>query len=91
MTKKDLIDHVVGNADFAITKAQAAALLDDAFEAVAASIVDDGRFAYPSFGTFTTHERAARNGRNPQTGKKIKIAASTAVRFKPAPGLKDRL
>ena len=91
MTKKELIDRVVASADFEITKTQAASLLNDTFEAVAATIADDGRFAYPGFGTFTTHKRAARLGRNPQTGKKIKIAASTAVRFKAAPGLKERL
>ncbi len=45
----------------------------------------------PGFGTFTVRDRAARTGRNPQTGKTIEIAASKAPAFKPGKALKDRV
>ena len=55
------------------------------------AIGKDKRFAYPGFGTFTVRKRKARTGRNPQTGDKIKIAASKTVAFKPAPKFKGSL
>ncbi len=49
----------------------------------------DGKVQLVGFGTFETSKRAARTGRNPQTGKEIKIAASVAPKFKPGKALKD--
>jgi len=90
MTKAELIDHVHGSSD-GLTKKQTAELVDTVFGSLAEAIRKDGRFSYPGFGTFTVKDRAARPGRNPQTGKAIKIPASRTVGFKPAPKFKDSL
>lgn len=89
MTKADLIDAVHAKAD-GLSKKAVGELVDATFDALA-DAVKSGRFSYPGFGTFTVKENAAREGRNPQTGKAIKIAASKTVRFKPAPKFKDSL
>ncbi len=87
MTKAELIDAVKG--DF--SKKQAAELVDGLFEAVKGALNDDGRFAYPGFGTFTVKTRAARKGKNPRTGETINIPASKTVVFRPASKLKETL
>lgn len=66
-------------------------MIDATFSAIAESVRAENRFAYPGFGTFTVRERQARDGRNPQTGKKIKIKASKTIGFKPASALRDSL
>ena len=91
MNKKDFIDHVSASAGIEISKKNVEALIDAAFNAISESVRVENRFAYPGFGTFTVRERQARDGRNPQTGKKIKIKASKTVAFKPAPTLRDSL
>jgi DNA-binding protein HU-beta len=90
MTKAELISAVASN-DESLSKKAVEAIVDGVFSAVAGAIAADGRFAYPGFGTFTVKERAARTGRNPQTGKSIQIAASKNVGFKAAPGFKATL
>ena len=91
MTKKDFIDHVSANAGIKISRKDAEAVIDAAFSAIGESVRAENRFAYPGFGTFTVRERPARDGRNPQTGKKIRIKASKTVAFKPAPALRGSL
>ncbi|MFV0306800.1 MAG: HU family DNA-binding protein, partial [Desertimonas sp.] len=49
------------------------------------------KVAWPGFGSFSTTKRAARTGRNPQTGAAVKIAASTAMKFTPSATLKSAL
>jgi len=90
MTKAELISAVAENSD-GLSKKAVEGIVDGVFNAVAGAIAADGRFAYPGFGTFTVKERAARTGRNPQTGNSIQIAASKNVGFKAAPGLKESL
>jgi DNA-binding protein HU-beta len=87
MTKAELIDAVKG--DF--SKKQAAELVDALFESVKGALNDDGRFAYPGFGTFTVKTRAARKGKNPRTGETINIPSSKTVVFRPASKLKETL
>ena len=92
MTKSELINAVHQRAaDNAIelTKKSTGELLDIVFDVVAGSINHEQRFSYPGFGTFTVKHRKAREGRNPRTGKPIKIPASYTVSFKPAPTLKE--
>lgn len=91
MNKKDFIDHVAANAGIEISKKDAEAIIGAAFSALAKSVRAENRFAYPGFGTFTVRERQARDGRNPRTGKKIKIKASKTIGFKPAAALRDSL
>ena len=80
MNMKDFIDHVSANAGIEISKNDAEAVIH---AAIGESIKAESRFAYPGFGTFTIRERPARDGRNPQTGAKMKIKASRTVAFKP--------
>mmetsp|Transcript_389 Transcript_389/g.568 ORF Transcript_389/g.568 Transcript_389/m.568 type:complete len:86 (-) Transcript_389:171-428(-) len=54
------------------------------------SIVDKKKVSLPGFGTFQLKQRAARKGRNPQTGEELDIAASLAPSFSAAKGLKER-
>ena len=91
MNKKDFVDHVSANAGIRISKKDAEAVIAAAFGVIGESVRADNRFAYPGFGTFTVRERPARDGRNPQTGKKMKIKASKTVAFKPAATLRDSL
>jgi DNA-binding protein HU-beta len=86
MNKAEMIDKIA--ADHDLSKVKAKAILEQAFGFVGADLKKEGRFAFPELGTFTVSQRAARTGRNPQTGEALKIKASKNVRFKAAPALK---
>ncbi|MBN2804774.1 MAG: HU family DNA-binding protein [Deltaproteobacteria bacterium] len=90
MTKAELIDAVASSdkTSDSISKKAVAEIFEVIVDQMKASIKNDGKFAIPGFGTFTKKERAARDGRNPQTGQTIKIAASTTIGFKPAKDIK---
>jgi DNA-binding protein HU-beta len=90
MTKADLIEKVQA-AHGDLSKRQVALVVDAVFDHLAKGIRKDKRFSMPGFGTFVVKKRAARVGRNPQTGVEIKIAPSKTVGFKPAPELKNAL
>ncbi|MBH1988948.1 MAG: HU family DNA-binding protein [Myxococcaceae bacterium] len=90
MTKTELVDHVCKN-NSGLTKKAGAEIIDAVFEAVQESIKKDEKFAYPGFGTFVVRSRKARTGRDPRTGKEIKIKASKTVGFKPARAFKEQL
>ena len=92
MTKADLIEkiHTEKTAEN-LSKKAIGDLVDAVFDNLAKSIKKDGRFTYPSFGTFTVKRRKARVGRNPRTGEEIKIKATKTVAFKPAPSFKENL
>jgi DNA-binding protein HU-beta len=90
-TKAELIEMVQQGSDSDLSKKAIGEIVDATFEALAASIREEGRFAYPGFGTFTVKERAEREGRNPKTRETITIAASKSVGFKPASKFKDSL
>ena len=87
MNKAELIDKIAKDAD--ITKAQANEALDAFTGAVTAALKKGDRVTLVGFGTFSVKERAARTGRNPQTGQPIEIAAATLPNFKPGKALKD--
>jgi DNA-binding protein HU-beta len=80
MTKADLVGVMAKEAD--ITKAAAALALDAYVAAVAKELKKGGRIGLVGFGTFSVVKRKAREGRNPQTGKAIKIPAKKVVKFK---------
>ncbi len=90
MTKAELVSKVADSAE-GVSKKTVEELIDATFDAIAAAVKKEKRFAVPGFGTFTVRNRAARTGRNPQTGATIKIKASKTVGFKPAPSLKEKL
>ena len=72
-----------------MTKADATKAVRSVLDCVQAALKSGDKVTITGFGSFEVVQRAAREGRNPQTGKTIKIAASKAVRFKPGKGLKD--
>ena len=87
MNKADLVAAIADNAG--LSKKDAEASLKAFTDVVAAELKKGGKVQLVGFGTFETSKRAARTGRNPQTGKEIKIAASVAPKFKPGKALKD--
>jgi DNA-binding protein HU-beta len=72
-----------------VTKVQAKASMDMLIEFVKAGLRKDGRFAVSGLGTFSVGKRAARVGRNPMTGEKLKIKATKTAKFKASPDLKE--
>ncbi len=89
MNKTELIDRIAEEAD--ISKASAGRALDATLEAITQSLKDADPVSLVGFGTFLVRERAARTGRNPQTGATIDIAAAKVPAFKPGKALKDAL
>ncbi|GGE85150.1 DNA-binding protein HU-beta [Pseudoalteromonas sp. MEBiC 03607] len=87
MNKSQLIDQIAADAD--ISKAAAGRALDSFIEAVSGALKDGDSVALVGFGTFSVRERAARSGRNPQTGETIQIAAANIPSFKAGKALKD--
>jgi len=80
MNKAELIDAMAAEAN--LTKADAKRALDAFVGATTKSLKKGDRVALVGFGSFSVAKRAARTGRNPQTGKEIKIAAKKVVKFK---------
>jgi DNA-binding protein HU-beta len=91
MTKAELIERVYEQAGEGLSRRLTAEIVENIFDTIALSLERDARFAVPAFGTFTLKTRAARKGRNPQTGAEIDIPASKAVQFKAAAALKGDL
>ncbi len=80
MNKSDLIDAMA--ADAGITKAAAKKSLESFLGNVQGSLKKGNRVSLVGFGSWSVSKRAAREGRNPQTGKTIKIGAKKVVKFK---------
>jgi DNA-binding protein HU-beta len=89
MNKLELVDHIATEAD--LTKVSAAAALEAVLEGIEKTLKKGEEVRLVGFGTFSVRERAAGKGRNPATGKEIKISASRNARFKPGAKLKEAL
>ena len=89
MNKSDLIDGMA--ADAGITKAAAKKALESFLGNVEGSLKKGNRVSLVGFGSWSVAKRAAREGRNPQTGKSIKIAAKNVVKFRPGAELKGSI
>ncbi len=87
MNKAELIDAMAVSAE--LTKADAKKALDAFIDATTKALKEGDRVALVGFGSFSISKRAARKGRNPQTGKEISIAAKKVVKFKPGSDLAD--
>lgn len=74
-----------------LTKADASKAVSALFDSIQNNLRQGKKVTIPGFGTFEVADRPARQGRNPQTGAAIKIAASKAAKFKAGKGLKDAL
>lgn len=89
MNKLELVDHIATEAE--LTKVSAAAALEAVLDGILKTLKKGEEVRLVGFGTFSVRERAAGKGRNPATGKEIKIAASRNARFKPGAALKESL
>ena len=89
MNKAELIAKLADDAG--VTKTQANAAVDSFVEAVTKTLKGGGKVTLVGFGTFSVSKRAARNGRNPQTGEVIKIKARKVARFKAGKELSGKL
>lgn len=87
MTKAELIAKIAEKAG--LSKADAGKALNATVESITAALKKGDKVALVGFGTFETRKRAARKGKNPQTGAEIKIPATTTPAFKAGKGLKD--
>ncbi len=87
VNKSQLIDKIA--ADVNISKVAAGRVVDAFISSVSSTLKNGDDVALVGFGTFTVRKRSARIGRNPQTGKEIKIAAAKLPSFRAGKGLKD--
>lgn len=85
--KADLIDHVAVGAG--LTKRQAGDAVEAVLGGITQALADGNKVAVAGFGTFTTRQRAARMGRNPQTGAPVHIPAVRVPVFRAGKALKD--
>ena len=89
MNKAELVAKLSEDAE--ISKTQANAVLDSFVEAVTKTLKGGGKVTLGGFGTFSVTKRAARTGRNPQTGATIKIKAKKVAKFKAGKELAAKL
>jgi DNA-binding protein HU-beta len=87
VNKSELIDAIATSAD--LSKAAASNALDATLTAIEEALAKGDQVTLVGFGTFSVKERAARTGRNPQTGEEIQISAAKVPSFKAGKGLKD--
>ena len=87
MQRSDLVEKIVGDAG--ISKAAADRALKSLLDSVTQALKKGDRVSLVGFGTFSVSRRAARTGRNPQTGETISIKASKAPKFSAGKSLKD--
>lgn len=89
MTKAEIVDQVAAEAD--LSRAEAGRAVDAVLNAIQDALVRGSEVSFTGFGKFSSSERAARQGVNPQTGEPIEIAASRVPRFSAGSGLKKSL
>lgn len=87
MNKQAFIDLIAEHSG--MTKVASAALYGSIVEHIVGTLQAEGKAIIPGLGRLVVADRAARMGRNPQTGAPLEIAARKAVRFRPAKALKD--
>lgn len=87
MNKTELVSSVAEKAG--ITKKDADRVINALFSTIEEALVKGDKVQLVGFGTFEVRERAARTGRNPQTGAEIQIPATKVPAFKPGKALKD--
>jgi DNA-binding protein HU-beta len=87
VNKADLVSHV--SADVGISKREANEAVDSFLAAIQSALTKGEKVTLPGFGTFERRARAARTGRNPQTGAAIKVAATKVPAFKAGAALKQ--
>lgn len=89
-TKKDIVKEIVqGYSQYSTD--EVTEVIDAFMEVVQDTVSSGDKISILKFGSFEMNERAAREGRNPQTGESMKIAACKVPKFKPAAAFKDRV
>ncbi len=89
MTKAELVEAVADAAG--VSKADAERTIGAYWDAVVGAVKSDDKVSWPGVGSFSLTHRAAREGRNPQTGEKVQIKASKAMKFTASSTLKSEL
>ena len=89
MNKSDLVDAVASRAD--MSKAEAGRAVDAVLGSVGDALGNGDSVSLVGFGTFSVRHRAARMGRNPQTGAAMQISASKVPGFKAGKAIKDKV
>ncbi len=87
MKKAELVEAIA--KETGLTKADATRALEATFEVITKALKKGEKVPVAGFGTFDVSKRKAREGRNPQTGEKVKIPARKAVTFKAGTALKE--
>jgi DNA-binding protein HU-beta len=87
MNKAELVNAVAAQAE--LTKKDTTKAVDVLFETITNTLAKEEKIQLIGFGTFEVRDRAARTGRNPQTGEEIQISASKIPAFKPGKELKE--
>lgn len=87
MNKTELVNQVAEATE--LSKKDASKAVDAVFDTIQNALAQGDKLSLIGFGTFEVRDRAARTGRNPQTGKDIQIPASKVPAFKPGKALKD--
>ena len=89
ISKKQLVDQIAAKTD--ATKTDINTILAAYIDVVKSNVAEGNKVQLVGFGAFELRHRAARKGRNPQTGKEIEIAASNVPAFKPGKSFKDEV
>ena len=89
ISKKQLVDQIAAKTD--ATKTDINTILDAYIDVVKSNVAEGNKVQLVGFGAFELRHRAARKGRNPQTGKEIEMAASNVPAFKPGKSFKDEV
>ncbi|MBR0159813.1 MAG: HU family DNA-binding protein [Oscillospiraceae bacterium] len=89
MNKTEFVKKVA--AENALTQKKAAEVVDSVLNAVVDAVAAGEKVSFPGFGTFESKARAARVGKNPQTGEAVEIAAATVPAFKAGKAFKDKV
>jgi len=89
MNKAELVDQVAAKSN--LSKKEAAMAVDAIFESIQSALAQGEKVQLVGFGSFEVRERAARVGRNPQTGKSMEIQARRVPVFRPGKALKDSI
>lgn len=89
MNRQALVDKIAEATG--LSKKDAGAALEATVDSIGDALAEGDKVSLVGFGTFETRKRKARDGKNPQTGEKIKIAAKTVPAFKAGAGLKAKV
>ena len=87
MTREEIV--AIAADDAGVSKTKAAAVLGSVLGSITDALSEGDKVTFVGFGTFSTSDRAARTGRNPQTGARILIPATTVPKFKAGKKLKE--